>query len=156
MAPPAPDPGRYDPLQSFAKLTLPQPVNRYRSANGAPGPAYWQNRADYTIKRPSDLPQTKELTATETITYTNNSPDRLDCLWLRLEQNLYKQDSRGRMAVPLPKKYQALMRHAHTNGFEFDSVAGRDGRQDAQGRLPDQRHAHADPPARAAEGACTS
>ena len=40
---------RYDPLQTFAPLTLPEPVNRYRSADGAPGPDYWQNRADYEI-----------------------------------------------------------------------------------------------------------
>jgi len=39
----------YDPSRTFARLTLPQPVNRYRSADGAPGPDYWQNRADYEI-----------------------------------------------------------------------------------------------------------
>ncbi len=37
----------YDPRAIFAPLTLSEPVNRYRSANGAPGPDYWQNRADY-------------------------------------------------------------------------------------------------------------
>ena len=37
---------RYDPHEAFARLVLPEAVNRYRSANGAPGPDYWQNRAD--------------------------------------------------------------------------------------------------------------
>jgi hypothetical protein len=121
QAPGAPAPSRYDPLETFAKLTLPQPVNRYRSANGAPGPRYWQNRADYTIHAHL-LPEKKTLAATEVITYTNNSPDTLDCLWLRLEQNLYKPYSRARLAVPIRKKYRALMRGARTRGFEFDSV----------------------------------
>ena len=112
---------RYNPQETFAKLTLPQPVNAYRSANGAPGPAYWQNRADYTIHAHL-LPETKELSATEIVTYTNNSPDTLDCLWLALEQNRYEKTSRGRYAVPVPEKYKALMKDAHTDGFQFDDV----------------------------------
>ena len=39
----------YDPRVAFAPLTLPDPVNAYRSGNGAPGPAYWQNEADYEM-----------------------------------------------------------------------------------------------------------
>ena len=39
----------YDPRLTFAPLTLPDPVNAYRSSNGAPGPAYWQNEADYEL-----------------------------------------------------------------------------------------------------------
>ena len=42
-------PSSYDPRITFAPLTLPDPVNQYRSANGAPGPAYWQNGADYEL-----------------------------------------------------------------------------------------------------------
>ena len=120
-AAPAAPVSSYNPQETFAKLTLPQPVNAYRSSNGAPGPAYWQNRADYTIHAHL-LPQTKELSATEIITYTNNSPDTLDCLWLALEQNRYEKTSRGRYAVPVPEKYRALMKSAHTDGFQFDDV----------------------------------
>lgn len=120
-AAPAAPVSRYNPQEAFADLTLPQPVNAYRSANGAPGPAYWQNRADYTIHAHL-LPETKELTATETITYTNNSPDTLDSLWLRLEQNRYEKGARGRVAIPVPEKYRALMKDAHTDGFQFDAV----------------------------------
>jgi hypothetical protein len=84
----------YDPRAAFAPLTMPDPVNRYRSANGAPGPDYWQNRADYAIATRLD-PATKTLTGTATITYTNNSPDTLDALWLYLDQNTYRTDARS-------------------------------------------------------------
>ena len=40
----------YDPVKTFAPLTLPDPVNSYRSGNGSPGPDYWQNSADYEIR----------------------------------------------------------------------------------------------------------
>src|SRR6202453_5429578 len=46
---PPPAATAYDPRLSFAPLTLPNPVNAYRSSNGAPGPAYWQNEADYEM-----------------------------------------------------------------------------------------------------------
>ena len=42
-------PSAYNPLETFAPLTLPEPVNRMRAGNGAPGPDYWQNAADYEI-----------------------------------------------------------------------------------------------------------
>ena len=45
----AQDKPTYNPRETFAPLTLPGPINSYRSGNGAPGPDYWQNRADYEI-----------------------------------------------------------------------------------------------------------
>ena len=64
---------------------LPSP-NEYRTASGAPGPKYWQQRADYDIK--CELDEVKlRLTGTETITYFNNSPDELTYLWLQLDEN---------------------------------------------------------------------
>ncbi len=77
--------GDYDPLRTFARLTLPQPVNRFRSADGAPGPDYWQNRADYEIRARLDT-VAHTLRGSEIITYTNNSPAALDSLWLQLDQ----------------------------------------------------------------------
>lgn len=115
---------RFDPLQTFAPLTLPDPVNRYRSANGAPGPDYWQNRADYTL-RAHLLAAQHVLTATEIITYTNNSPDRLDALWLQLDQNLYRKESRSQSAMPRrprPPKPDGASEAPYTEGFQFDSV----------------------------------
>jgi hypothetical protein len=114
----------YDPRLTFAPLTLPEPVNAYRSSNGAPGPSYWQNEADYELHATLDT-AAKELHTTETITYTNNSPDTLPSLWIQLEQNLYRKDSRGQAL------FGGLMRrmsHAapgtvtNTDGFVFDSV----------------------------------
>ncbi|WP_227698615.1 gluzincin family metallopeptidase [Sphingomonas hengshuiensis] len=88
---------RYDPAVTFAPLTLPTAANTIRSANGMPGPGYWQNRADYQIRATLD-PGAKRISGTATIAYTNNSPDRLDTLWLQLDQNLYRPGSRGGMA----------------------------------------------------------
>ena len=114
----------YDPRLTFAPLTLPEPVNAYRSSNGAPGPSYWQNEADYELHATLDT-AAKELRVTETITYTNNSPNTLPSLWIQLEQNLYRKDSRGQAL------FGGLMRrmsHAapgavtNTDGFVFDSV----------------------------------
>jgi len=86
----------YDPRLTFAPLTLPDPVNAYRSSDGSPGPAYWQNEADYEMHAALDT-TAKVLKNDETITYTNNSPDSLTSLWIHLEQNVYRPDSRARL-----------------------------------------------------------
>jgi hypothetical protein len=64
---------------------LPTP-NEYRTASGAPGPKYWQQRCDYDIKATLDEANLK-LTGSETVTYYNNSPDVLTYLWLQLDEN---------------------------------------------------------------------
>ena len=64
---------------------LPTP-NEYRTASGAPGPKYWQQRCDYDITCELDEPNRK-LTGSETVTYYNNSPDVLNYLWLQLDEN---------------------------------------------------------------------
>lgn len=64
---------------------LPTP-NEYRTASGAPGPKYWQQRCDYDITCQLDEPNRK-LSGKETITYFNNSPDVLTYLWLQLDEN---------------------------------------------------------------------
>jgi hypothetical protein len=87
----------YDPRLTFAPLTLPGPVNAYRSSNGAPGPAYWQNEADYEMHADLDT-KAKVLHNDEVITYTNNSPDALPSVWIHMEQNIYRQDSRAHIA----------------------------------------------------------
>jgi len=88
----------YDPRIAFAPLTLPDPVNVYRSSNGAPGPMYWQNEADYEMHAELDT-QTKLLHNDETITYTNNSPDVLPSVWIHMEQNIYRKDARAYVAA---------------------------------------------------------
>jgi len=64
---------------------LPTP-NEYRTASGAPGPKYWQQRCDYDIKCDLDEANLK-LTGSENVTYYNNSPDILTYLWLQLDEN---------------------------------------------------------------------
>ena len=107
-------PSVYDPYQTFAPLTLPEPVNLYRSSNGAPGPGYWQNAADYTIHATLN-PESKVLTGDEIIAYTNNSPDRLDSLWIQLDENEYRKDARSVTASDWG-------RDGFTDGFVLDSV----------------------------------
>lgn len=70
---------------------LPTP-NQYRSASGAPGPQYWQQRCDYDITADLDEMQRK-LTGKETITYYNNSPDELTFLWLQLDENQHSKEN---------------------------------------------------------------
>ncbi len=68
--------------------------NMYRSASGAPGPAYYQQQADYEMDIVLDDKNAK-LSGFETITYTNNSPDELKYLWVQLEQNKRAKDSKS-------------------------------------------------------------
>jgi hypothetical protein len=70
--------------------------NIYRSASGAPGPAYWQQRADYEID--AELDETNlRLNGSETITYYNNSPDPLSYLWVQLDENQNKANSDNKL-----------------------------------------------------------
>ena len=64
-----------------------------RSASGKPGYNYWQNKADYNLVISLDDETNKVLGFSE-ITYTNNSFDALEFLWLQLDQNLFNKDSR--------------------------------------------------------------
>lgn len=72
---------------------------QYRSASGAPGPEYWQNRADYSIDATLH-PENHSVSATVTIDYTNNSPQNMDFVWVQLDQNLFAQDSWGAKLTP--------------------------------------------------------
>lgn len=84
----------YDAKEAFHPQFYPYPGNDFRSASGEPGPKYWQNRADYKISCTLDT-TTHTVSGNVEIFYTNNSPDHLKFLWLQLDQNIYKQDSRG-------------------------------------------------------------
>jgi hypothetical protein len=81
---------------------LPTP-NEYRTASGAPGPKYWQQRCDYTITCELDEPN-RSLTGKETLTYYNNSPDLLTYLWLQLDENQHSstQNSGYENSNPMP------------------------------------------------------
>jgi hypothetical protein len=77
----------------FEPLDLPDP-NAYRTGSGRPGPEYWQQSVDYEI----DVrlhPDSQVVRGSETIRYVNHSPDRLEYLWLQLDQNLFDPSSEG-------------------------------------------------------------
>jgi len=77
--------GKFEPIDNLIP-----PPNTYRTASGAPGKAYWQQRADYKIKVSLDE-KNNVLSGEETITYYNNSPDDLNYIWIQLEQNVNKK-----------------------------------------------------------------
>ena len=79
---------------------LPTP-NHYRTASGAPGDAYWQQRADYEIEVELDDEQ-QRIIGSETIHYTNKSPDALDYLWVQIDPNLFAKDSEGHITEHAP------------------------------------------------------
>jgi hypothetical protein len=111
----------YDYHETFGPLFYTKNGNEYRAANGEPGPKYWQNRADYKLDaRLNDV--TNEITGSETLTYTNNSPQKLGYLWMNLEQNLFKADSRGVAIVPPSGSRDWGRGQVFDAGFKIKSV----------------------------------
>ncbi len=104
----------YNTQETFAQNFYTKNGNEFRSANGAPGAKYWQNRADYTLHATIDTVK-NELSCNETINYINNSPDALSSVWLELDQNTYGEDARSNF-------FSGFGSNQHTNGFQFDSV----------------------------------
>jgi hypothetical protein len=90
----------YDYHETFGVPFFNKNGSEYRAADGAPGPKYWQNRADYQLSAKLN-DETNEITGSEVLTYTNNSPQKLGFLWMLLDQNLFRLDSRGTAIVPL-------------------------------------------------------
>jgi len=107
----------YIPAESFAPMYYTEKGNEFHSANGNPGPKYWQNRVDYVLKATIDT-TAKTLTATENVTYTNNSPDALPFLWLQMDQNTYKKDARSKFLGG----YNAPTNQV-TEGYQVESVS---------------------------------
>jgi hypothetical protein len=92
-----------DPLGRVDRMEWPGP-NTIRSASGAPGPDYWQQRADYTIAASLDTAE-QRVSGSVTIRYTNNSPDSLRFVWLQLDQNLYRPGSKGSTLFPADSRW---------------------------------------------------
>ncbi|KXV34793.1 peptidase M1 [Gluconobacter thailandicus] len=86
-----------DPSEIFAPLLLPDAPTVYRSGDGTPGPMAWKNQADYRI-HVQILPEKHLLSGQEEVRYQNNSPSTLPVLWVQLDQNIYKPDSRAAFA----------------------------------------------------------
>lgn len=96
----AQDTSVYNKNQVFDPLFTTHEATGFRSANGAPGPKYWQNSVDYSIHATLDEKDTT-LKGEVSMIYTNNSPDELNYLWLQLDQNLFDPASRGAATTPV-------------------------------------------------------
>lgn len=105
------------PPAVFQPLNLPT-ANLYRDASGKPGPDYWQQQANYKIKATLE-PSEHRITGSETIHYTNNSPNNLNHLWLQLDQNLFATDSRGDFLQPPQSRWRGSF---DSGGFKLESV----------------------------------
>ncbi|OON60836.1 aminopeptidase [Massilia sp. KIM] len=99
---------------------LPTP-GAIRTASGAPGHAYWQQRADYTIRATLDENR-RALSGSGTITYYNNSPDTLKYLWLQLDQNIYKPDSDARQSATVASREAWAKPRSPEEGLKFDGM----------------------------------
>ena len=89
--------GHYDEnkfRQMYTEMATP---NMFRTASGAPGPAYYQQKADYKMNLELD-DKNKKLYGSETITYHNNAPESLEYLWVQLDQNIERPDSKTPLA----------------------------------------------------------
>ena len=111
---------KYDNKEAFSPEFYPYPGSDYRSASGEPGPKYWQNRADYKITCSLDTGSHIVSGKTE-LTYTNNSPDNLKFLWLQLDQNIYRHDSRATATTTESGGRWANMKF--TEGFVIKSIS---------------------------------
>jgi hypothetical protein len=94
--------------------------NQYRGASGAPGPAYWQQRADYQIAATLDTANGGAVSGQVTIRYTNHSPDTLRFVWLQLDQNLFRANSLGASLFPARQPRAA---NGFRGGYELADVA---------------------------------
>ncbi len=112
---------KYVPEEAFGPLFYTQNGNEYRSASGAPGPKYWQNRVDYNISASLDE-ATNRVKATITITYKNNSPEKLPYLWLQLDQNSFDEKSRGLAITPAKSRYGS-QGEKFKGGYEISNVS---------------------------------
>ncbi|MFC5511638.1 M1 family metallopeptidase [Massilia jejuensis] len=96
------------------------PASTIRTASGAPGQAYWQQRADYTIRATLDEAN-RSIRGAGTVTYHNNSPDTLHYLWVQLDQNIYKPNSDARMSTTVAREAWAKPRNPE-EGLKFDAL----------------------------------
>ena len=121
--------GRYDTNKFSQMYDLLATPNLFRTASGAPGPAYYQQQADYKINIDLDDKNSK-LTGSETITYYNNSPDTLEYLWVQLDQNQSAKNSQTPLAesqrmeqvFPAGNFTNKFLKQELERGFNIDFV----------------------------------
>lgn len=112
---------QYNARNLFPAMPIYPPGTPYRSATGEPGEAYWQNKVDYSINATLDDTQ-KTISASERITYTNNSPKPLSYIWLQLDQNAFREHSRGLDAHLFLDSNTIKQSSISTYGYQFSAV----------------------------------
>ena len=134
-AQPLPNTKHSDVTDRFFQIEswLPTP-NAQRTASGAPGPAYWQQRADYDIDIALD-DENQRLSGVAKITYHNHSPHSLRYIWVQLDQNRFRPDSDSVAVTPAPSlspriSFQGLnsilARQSFEGGYKIESVLDAD------------------------------
>ncbi|AIM36603.1 peptidase M1 [Sphingobacterium sp. ML3W] len=111
----------YSYTEAFAPLFFNNNGDEFRSASGKPGPAYWQNNADYKITAALD-DKKNSIAGDVEINYTNNSPDQLDYIWLQLDQNMFSKEGRGQAISPLTKSRYGDANNNFDGGYTISSV----------------------------------
>ena len=106
---------------------LPTP-NEYRTASGAPGTKYWQQRVDYDIKCELDEKNLK-FNGSETVTYFNNSPEVLNYLWLQLDENEHSSVNNANYQTSNPmsnstssQQLDRIIENKTNNGYGFNII----------------------------------
>ena len=112
---------KYNYQETFAPFFYTKNGTNTRSASGQPGFEYWQNRADYQLSAKLDEAN-NEISGTSIISYTNNSTDKMSFLWMHLDQNLFKDDSRGNAVIPLTGSRNGAQGQIFDGGFKIKSV----------------------------------
>jgi len=121
--------GKYDTNKFSQMYDVLATPNMFRTASGAPGPAYYQQQADYKIDIELDDKNSK-LSGSETVTYTNNSPDTLEYLWVQLDQNQQAKTSQSPLAesqkidpvLPAEKFASDYLKEKADRGFHIEYV----------------------------------
>ena len=111
--------GNFDQHEAFAPVFYPAYGDEVRTAAGTPGPKYWQNEASYKIQANLD-DVNQQISGEVQISYKNNSPESLPFLWLQLDQNIYKSDSRGEDITPVGGGRYA--NHGFEGGYNIKSL----------------------------------
>lgn len=112
---------KYNYHDAFAPFFYSKDATNTRSASGQPGFAYWQNRADYKLSAKLN-DANNEIVGSSIVTYTNNSPDKMSFLWMYLDQNLFKNDSRGNAIIPVEGSRNGAQGQVFDGGHKIKSV----------------------------------
>ncbi|PVX45255.1 hypothetical protein C8C85_1038 [Flavobacterium sp. 103] len=129
VTPAVKQPGKYDTNKFSQMYDLLATPNMFRTAAGAPGPAYYQQQADYKIDVELDDKNAK-LSGSETITYYNNSPDNLEYLWVQMDQNQAAKNSQSPLVenekieavLPVNKFANEYLKEGLDRGFNIEYV----------------------------------